>query len=555
MSQAPPSPLQVPAWTIWLFAAAIGVTYLSFLGHAPLAEPDEPRYGEIAREAIELHDWVTPHLNYVKYFEKPPLVYWLTAIDIHLFGSSEFALRLLPAAFGLLGIGIANALGRSMYNVWVGYVAAALLATTPLYFALSQILILDMPLSTLMAAALAAFWFAYAAPDHRQRRVWVWLLYVATALAVLTKGPVAIVLVGGIIVAFLLMRWDLVALRWAISPLGIALFLLIASPWFLLVSSRNPEFFDFFIFKQHVARFLTPNEHQQPLGFFVPIVWAGMLPWSIFLLAPRALGRFAVRVGRRRTSAATLFCTLWAAVVFVFFSLSGSKLATYILPMFCPLALLAARFVEQLIAGQRAGVLRRGCVAFAIFGAVLCIGAAVTDLVVDDLRVRGLLTQLYAGAIVVGLTASGALLCVRRHSLQASVATLLFGTLVLQAVGISGRGTAMEFRSLGHAIRVHAKPDDLVASYRHYVQGIPFYARRRVVMVGGWGELDFGSQQGDQRAFFWDTDAPLLDAWRSDRHVFLVINRSELETLGPRLQRPPRQIASRGKKVVIVNFE
>lgn len=539
---------------VYAFAVAIGVTYLSALGYAGLAEPDEPRYGEIAREMLELHDWVTPHLNYVKYFEKPPLVYWLTAITLHCFGTGELVVRLWPALFGLLGIGLADALGRSMYGVWTGHAAAALLATTPLYFGLSQIVILDMPLSTLMTVALAAFWFAYTAPDAGRRRLWVSLLYVATALAVLTKGPVAIVLTGGIIVAFLLARSDLAALRWALSPLDSGLFLLIALPWFLLVSYRNPEFVDFFVFKQHVARFLTPDEHQQPLWFFVPIVGAGMLPWSVFLLAPRALGRFCMRVATRRTSAATLFCVLWASVVFAFFSLSGSKLATYILPMFCPLALLAARFFEQVIASHRASVLRRGCVAFAVVASALLIGTAVTGVVVDDLLVRALLRHLYAGALVLGAAAGLALLLARRDALEATFATLVAGMLLLQAVAISGRGIAAQYRPLGLAIRAQAQPGDLVASYRHYVQGIPFYTQRRVIMVGGWGELDFGRRQGDQRAFFWDTDQQLLDAWRGERHFFLVINRSELEPLLSRMQPAPRQLASHGKKVVIVNF-
>ncbi|MFI5366964.1 MAG: phospholipid carrier-dependent glycosyltransferase [Candidatus Binatia bacterium] len=539
---------------VYAFAVAIGVTYLSLLGHAGLAEPDEPRYGEIAREMLELRDWVTPHLNYVKYFEKPPLVYWLTAINLHCFGTSEFVVRLWPALFGLLGIGLADALGRSMYGAWTGHAAAALLATTPLYFGLSQIVILDMPLSALMTVALAAFWFAYTAPDTGRRRRWVSLLYVATALAVLTKGPVAIVLTGGVVASFLLVRRDLEALRWLLSPLDIGLFLLIAVPWFLLVSHRNPEFADFFVFKQHVARFLTPDEHQQSLWFFVPIVWAGMLPWSVFLLAPRILGQFCSRLVTRRTSAASLFCVLWAGVVFAFFSLSGSKLATYILPMFCPLALLAARFFEQVITNHQANVLRRGCVAFAVVAVALLIGTAVTGAVVDVLLVRAMLRHLYAGTLVLGATAGIALLLARRDTLQATFATLVAGMLLLQVVAISGRSVAAQYRPLGLAIRAQAKPDDIVASYRHYVQGITFYTQRRVIMIGGWGELDFGRRQGDQRAFFWDTDQQLLDAWRGERHFFLVINRSELEPLRPRMQPAPRQIAAHGKKVVIVNF-
>jgi 4-amino-4-deoxy-L-arabinose transferase-like glycosyltransferase len=557
MTEGPPTtpqPPQIPGWLISVFAVAIVLTYLGFLGHAGLAEPDEPRYGEIPREMLELGDWITPHLNYVKYFEKPPLMYWLTAIAERCFGTSEFVVRVWPALLGLVGIAIADAVGRSMYGRWTGHVAAAILATTPLYFGLSQIMILDMPLSTFLTAALAAFWCAYTAGDQRRRRRCVSLVYVATALAVLTKGPVAIVLVGGIIGAFLLMRWDLAALRWLVSLRAVGLFLLITVPWFVLVSYRNPEFLEFFVITQHLARFLTPTEHQQPVWFFVPIVWAGMLPWSFFLLAPRALWRGAVRLVTRRASAATLFCALWAGVVFVFFSLSGSKLGTYILPMFCPLALLAARFFEGHITARRTTVWRRGSVWFAVFAVVLLVGAVATGFLIDDLGVRGLLPQVYAGAVVMGVSAASVWFCVRRDALQAAVAAVACGTLVLQAIAMSGRGVATEFRPLGLAIRAQARPEDLVAAYRRYTQGIPFYAQRRLVMVGGRGELDFGSRQGDQRAFFWQTEEPLHDAWRSTRRVFLIINRVDLEDLGPRLDPPPRQIAAHGKKVIVVNF-
>jgi hypothetical protein len=147
-----------------------------------------------------------------------------------------------------------------------------------------------------------------------------------------------------------------------------------------------------------------------------------------------------------------------------------------------------------------------------------------------------------------------ALALVGRAALQPSLTVLLFTMLAVQAIAIDGRGVAAQYRPLGVALRRHAGADDLVVQYRHYVQGITFYARRRAIMVGSWGELDFGSRQGDQRAFFWKTDQQLIDAWRSPRHLFLVINRTELEPLRAQLQPPPREFAACGKKVVVVNF-
>ncbi len=551
----------LPRWFVRTSCAAILLAYFTMLGGFGLGEPDEGRYAEIPREMIELGDWLTPHLNYVKYFEKPPLLYWMTAVDFQLFGTSEFVARLCPALFGLLGICVAYTLGRSMYGAWVGYAAAAVLAASPLYFGLSQVLVLDMPLSGLMALALASFWFAYTRP--RTRRPFVLLCYLATALAVLTKGPVAALLTAGIITLFLVLRSDLRALRWTLSPLGIGAFLLVALPWFILVSVRNPEFAQYFIVNQHLQRYLSTPEHHEPIWYFVPIIFAGMLPWSAFvLLSPGAATHFVRRLLRRRVSAGGLYLVAWNAVIFVFFSLSTSKLGTYVVPLFCALAILLGRLLQEIVAGGRIRVLRRGYVGVLVLGIALIPGALITARFTDPWRVPLIAHRMYAGSVILLVTASAALALLRRSHPQASLAALFLGILALQVTAISGREVSWEFRPLGLAIRQQARSDDVLVAYRQYVQSIPFYARRRVVMVldesqlspSSVHELAFGSRQGNQRAFFWRSDDELLDAWRSERRIFLVLNRTDLDRLRPRMQPAPREIAAHTKKVVVVNF-
>ncbi|MFN8627907.1 MAG: glycosyltransferase family 39 protein [Candidatus Binatia bacterium] len=550
---APGMARRLPRWARWVLALAIVLIYVGLLAGYRLSEPDEARYAEIPREMLELGDWVTPHLNYVKYFEKPPLVYWLTATTFKVLGISEGAARLWPALFGLIGIAIAWLLGRSMYDAWTGDTAAALLAASPFYFGLSQVLTLDMPLTGLMTIALGAFWFAYHSP--RYRRLGVLVLYGATALAVLTKGPVAAVLNGGIVVAFLLLRREWTASRWVLSPAAVLLFALIALPWFILVSQRNPEFLHFFIYDQHVKRFLNPNEHQQGVSFFVPIVFGGMLPWTLFaLFAPDMLRRFVARLLRGRVADGTLFCALWSGVVFAFFSLSGSKLATYVLPMFCPMAILLARFFKHMVEKDDAVVLRRGAATLLALVAIAVLAGIVAGIVIDRPQIGVILPRLYVGMAALAVTLGIALVALRRGAHQASVLILFVGMLLLQPIAISGRTMVAHYPLLGLAIREQARPEDQVILYNHYVQGIPFYAGRRFVVVGGHGELHFGSRQGDQSAFFWKDDAALLEAWRSSRRVFLVINRGELDPLMERLAPAPRQIAAQGKKVLIVNF-
>jgi 4-amino-4-deoxy-L-arabinose transferase-like glycosyltransferase len=549
--RAAASPRVSHAWVL-AFGLVIGVTYFGTIGLYALAEPDEPRYAEIPREMIELGDWVTPHLNYVKYFEKPPLVYWLTAISFEAFGIHEWTARIWPAVFGLIGIVMTYVLGRTMFDAWTGVAAAALLAAAPLYFGLSQIVVLDMPVSALMTVALGCVWLAYSGV---QRQLFTVLAYAATALAVLTKGPMALLLTGAIVLMFVVPQRDIGALRWLWSRLGVLVFVAIALPWFIVVSARNPEFLSFFVIEQHVDRFLRPHEHQQPLWFFVPILAGGFLPWSAFvLLAPRLTARFLRQAARLRLSPGALYCIIWSGVVFGFFSLSGSKLGTYILPMFCPVAILLARFFRSVINQNDASTMVRGCVAMLVLAVATLIGAVIAPAIVEDPAVGEVVPSIYAAAVVLTLTAASALIAVRRRDLQTAFAILLMGVLVLQGVAFTARRVATQYRSMGITIGRLAQPQDLVVHYRQYVLGINFYARRRVVLVGRPGELTLGSLQGDQHEFFWEGDEALLQAWKSPRHLFLVIDRVELDPLKTRLQPVPRQIAAQGKKVVVVNF-
>jgi 4-amino-4-deoxy-L-arabinose transferase-like glycosyltransferase len=557
-ASVPPAgvPLRISPRVVWLLAVAVVLVYLLPIGFFPLSEPDEARYGEIAREMVERGDWVTPTCNYVRYFEKPPLVYWLTAATFSVLGLSEFAARMWPALFGLLGIAVAGLLGRAMYGAWVGVVAAAVLAACPYYFGLSQALVLDVPLAALIAVAHGAFWTAYATAVPWQRRAAVLALYVTTALAVLTKGPVAVVLVGGTLASFIALRREWGVLRWLVSPLAVAAFLAVALPWFVLVSLRTPQFVDFFIVKQHLERFAAPTEHRQAAWFFVPIVLGGALPWSaFFIFAPRRPLAALRRLLARRASAATLYCVLWVAVTFVFFSLSRSKLATYVVPLFPPLAILMARGLRDLVAGGVASPLRRGLVLTTAVGVVLLVTAPVVADVVDLWQTPTIVSRMLLGGALVTVLGFTALLLLRRGARAASVAMLVVIMLGFQAVAVSGRTIAPAYDVLGTTIRQYARPGDAVAVYRHYVHGIAYYAQRRVVQVLQRGELSFGGRLEGPNPYFWPSDATLLDHWRSGQRVFLVINRVDLESLAPRLSPAPRQLASEGKKVVVVNFD
>ncbi|MCK6553034.1 glycosyltransferase family 39 protein [Candidatus Binatia bacterium] len=545
-------PRPIPRWLIILFAIVIGATYLGTIGRYSLSDPDEARYAEIPREMNESGDYVTPRLNYFKYFEKPPLFYWLTAASFRLLGRSDFVARLWPVLFAFLGIAVAGVVGRLIYGPRVGALSAAILAASPYYFGIGQFLTLDMPLSGLMNLALGAFWLAYALPQRR--REWLVAFYVATALAVLVKGPVAAVLNGGTVVLFLLLRGEWRGLRWLVSPLGIAAFLVVSMPWFVLVSARNPEFVHFFVVKQHLARYLEPREHHQPLWFFVPILLGGMLPWTLLAAyAPGPVWQALRRLAALRVSAGTLYLVVWAAVTFGFFSASGSKLGTYILPMVCPAAVLLARFVRGLLDAGRVDVLRRALVSVIVFAAVALVGGIVADEFLDDWRSETVLAALASSTPIVLVTAIASLATLRR-SAEASLAVMLLGVLIFQPATLAGRALANSYPRIGRIVKEQAAPEDLVVGYRHYAHSITLYSQRRVIQVLADGELDFGRRLPEGQPFFWPTNEDLVKAWASGRRIFLNINRHELEELAPLLDPPPREIAAEQRKVLVVNF-
>ncbi len=331
---------------------ALGLLYYGFSWMRPLASPDEPRYGEIPREMLATGDWVAPRLNGILYFQKPPLFYWLVASAEYLGGLNNFAMRFWPAAFGLFGCLAVYLAGKRLYDKRTGLYAAAILGTTLLYYGMSQLITLDMTFSMLMSAALLCFVVGQREAAGASQRRLFYAFYVFIALAVMTKGMLAIMLPGAIIFLWflLLKQWEKLRRIYLIA--GIAIVLAIALPWHVIVASRHPEWFDFYILHEQFLRYLS-NAHNryQPVWFFVAAILVGMLPWISFL--PQSLK--AVLPGgwrKRQDHPETWFLLIWAVFVLFFFSLSKSKLFPYILPVFPPLALIIARFWALLENGQ-----------------------------------------------------------------------------------------------------------------------------------------------------------------------------------------------------------
>ena len=277
----------------------LGLALLWFvpLNSPHLFDPDEGRYAEIPREMVASGDWVTPRLDAIKYFEKPALGYWATAVAFEIFGQHAWTVRLWPALSAMFGLMLTFALGRRLYDQRAALLAVVVQASALLYVALARIATLDMGLSFGLQIAMTALALLVHAPRPGERplRALPLLLGVGVALAVLSKGLVGILIPGAVGVLFMLIHRDWrLPLRaqpwWTLAAL-----LLLAAPWFVLVSARNPEFAHFFFIFQHFQRYLSRAEFDryQPVWFFLPVLALGFLPWTTLL--PEALRQAGAR--------------------------------------------------------------------------------------------------------------------------------------------------------------------------------------------------------------------------------------------------------------------
>lgn len=559
-----PEPKATPLALAAAVVGAVAIAAVFFLGAAttPLAEPDEPRYAEIGREILVRGDWVTPTLSFVKYFEKPPLVYWATAGALAAFGLNELAARLPAVLSALAAIALTVWLAARMFGQTCALLVLPIVALGPLFGVMAETISLDMPLTACLTLAMAAVWMGASGSTPRASggeaeqcaRGWYRLAYVATALAVLVKGPVAVVLVGGAAGLFLVLHGGWRALRPVFDWRGLVLAAVIALPWYVLVSWRNPEFLHYFVVDQHIARYLWTTEHGQPIWFFVPVLLLALGPWGLILLFDPPLVRVALTPAS--WTPPTRFLVIWAAVIVVFFSLSTSKLITYVLPAMPPLAILTARAIQSGWAAGRTAGLARVAWFFMVAGLVLGVCAAVLPHVVEHWRMAVLSPFFYAGGAVVLVT--GWLTWRERQAGRpyVALAVLSFGWLGVMTVTSVGRVAANQYRSLGLAARAAMGPDDRIVMYRNFTQGISFYTERRPIMVGYRGELGFGIDQlgeAERSTYFWPGDDELRREWAGPGRLFMVINRQGLSRFAPPLEPAPIIVAEKDKKVLVVN--
>jgi 4-amino-4-deoxy-L-arabinose transferase-like glycosyltransferase len=360
----PASPPKTNPAAIFSATAVIGLCLFSHLGALGLVGPDEPRYAWIARAMAQTGDWVTPRLYGSPWFEKPILYYWAAALGFALHLPAEWAAR-LPSAIAALAAALAIGwLGKKFYASATenhrdksdSALNPALLA--PIIFSASVAAVgfaraatPDMLFSASIALAMAAAanclhhagaLRALSTADEKLSVGSLAFFGAFLGLAVLAKGPAAMILAAGAIGIWALATSHLRAALRLAHPIAIIAFCVVALPWYLICARRNPDFLHIFIFQHNLERYLTPVfQHVQPFWFFIPITLLAVLPWTPFLLSTTLEGGRIMRANAWKSSPGFFFAC-WALFPILFFSFSQSKLPSYILPAILPLSLLLA---------------------------------------------------------------------------------------------------------------------------------------------------------------------------------------------------------------------
>lgn len=518
------------------------------LGNRPFATPDEGRYVEIPREMVATADYLTPRLNGVKYFEKPPLFYWLQASSIKMFDLQEGPMRLWVAFFAFIGCLATYVFGKTHFDRTTGFFSAFVLGSSVLYFSLSRLIILDMPVSILITLILYSFYQGFEIEPGPKRRFWLYCFSIACALGVLTKGIMALAIPGPIIVIWLSLTGGWKRVLPVYFPTSLSLFFLIAAPWHVLVSLKNPEFAYKYFIVEHFMRYTTDvHLRYKPIWFFIPILIAGFLPWTAFI--PSAI----VDAWKNRASSLNSYLLIWSGWVFAFFSVSNSKLIPYILPMFPALALLIGKFLSDIWTNKNPKNKATLYTYNSVFCVSLCLlSGGITTYFPELLEekadllyyihtlmaiffISGILTFSYIQRkeTRVSLEKLAASIFVRIFNLRTSQVILSIICISSIAILITLINAAPyiqrpSIKPLAEIIQAQKQPEDKVVSFMAYYQDLPVYTKQIVTVVEAKGELEFGTAVEDTNSWMIKEDQ-FLKLWQEKDKIWGIGRKAELD--------------------------
>lgn len=490
--------------------ALLSLLLLTFgLGSYGLLEDNEARFFEISWEMARSGDWLTPRLNFIDHFHKPPGTFWLVAGSLNLFGASEWAGRLPVALASLVTLALTWAWALREGGKERAVRSVLILVTSLEFWFLSRLVLTDMFLTVSVTAALFCAWRSRA---DGKRRYWLGF-WVSLAASFMFKGPIGLAIVVPVLALFTLT--SPIRQPWDLRPtVGIPLFLALSLPWYIIVCLQHNGLLGYFLKFQTAQRMLTTvHGRPGPWWFYLPALAGGFFPWSTGL--PLTL----FRAWKRKDDLDRLLL-LWIVFPFLFFSCAGSKLPTYLLPIFPALALLTAR--------QDSSTLRRlGTIALATLGvfavalgAYLGHGAA--------LELRPALWHLTALAVLLGASSLAAFAFGAKASPEARIswpALTWAAALLILASALGPCDRAYSAKYLAQVIRSQSSSGDIVEVADH-LHGLPYYLGTRIVQISYPRETQF-EPPDDYRDYLFPDLASYLAKGKIDGSPVVILRKSD----------------------------
>ena len=530
-----------PFKAIFICAIIIAAFFSIELGNRRLATPDEGRYVEISREMAESEDFVTPRLNGVKYFEKPPLFYWMESAAFKVFGNKpSFAqMRAVEVGLAVLGGILLMLAGYYAYGLQTALISGGVLSTTLLYYIQSRFISLDLSFSVFMSGALWCYFLSIVKGCVPNKRAVLILAYVFAAFAVLAKGLAGIVLPGLVVCTWLLFDQKSVKEKWQIFKEsfclpGIILFLLLTLPWHIICAMRNEDFAYFYLIYEHFVRYATKSHcRYQPFWFFCPILFAALLPWTGICFAS------LVKAWKSKNSE-NIYLLSWIGSIFVFFSFSSSKLIPYILPIFPPFALLTGKLLSKYIDSPILSRFGKVGIGFYCSMAIVAIAAVGGFLyrhliagALNEDSINLLLALLAVFVILLTLwevftyfIQKGKLSKIS-HVLLLIIASANVMFLVNRIATYYQDDRKPSTKDIADIIKYNLDKDVEVFCYNTYFQDLPVYLNRTVGVIDYIGELEFGVTHEDHSDRFMDSEKFLDKFKNANNRIFVCIKRED----------------------------
>jgi 4-amino-4-deoxy-L-arabinose transferase-like glycosyltransferase len=544
---------------LWLSLIIITTSVL-FLGGHPLLVPDEARYSEVAHEMLMNHQFITPQINGIDFFDKPILFYWLQASSMAIFGVNAWAIRLWPMLFGLFGVLIVYSTTKQLFNRQTAWITALVLATCPLYYFTAHYANLDLEVAVLITASLCFFIRAYQPAVKSLNAKWLYASYAAAGLAILTKGLIGLafpIMVIGLWILFT-NQWFLVRQMRILTGLG--LIVLITLPWFIVVEYYNPGFSYYFFYIQQFLRFLTANFNNiEPFWFYIPVVLVGMLPWTPFLYQ-------AIKQYIKNKNVISTFLIIWALAIFIFFSIPHSKLIGYIIPVIPPLAMLAGQAYITASNKLKRSIVITYLIAFVL--ATLAIWVLPANMR-DKIGITIEMQLIFSMVSILLMVMLGYVLRVKSQLLFASlvITNFVIYNLILASfllISPAAMGHYFPIKTLMTQIKPIINPSDKLVSYFEYYQDLPMYSGKQILIVHHWdtpglakkdswrGEFAYSAQylQPDAKKAFLSPEQ-FVQLWNSNQRLFVFLPKKKLAIFSQSIAPATACILGQEAKVIL----